>query len=116
VWWALGFSVVTTVGLGVLVWGILIVDLIGYGAAAVMMPETTPTAPEDAPYGLAFAVGVVVNVVCASALARLAFRTPVRTWPPAVQGLAAALTAGLTAVCALLLTLGINPVGFVIRL
>jgi hypothetical protein len=58
---------------------------------------------------------VIVNLLGAVALAWLGSK-PGRTWPPSVQGLAAALLAAVGAACALLLTLGINPVDFVVAL
>lgn len=111
-WWALVFAVVTTAGLGLLAWGLLVMHALTYGAAAVIGPETI-TAPGGARYRLGFTVGVAVNFATAAGLARLACHTPGRTWPPALQGLAAALLAAVAASCALLVTIGINPVDFV---
>jgi hypothetical protein len=115
VWWALAFGAVTTAGLGILAWGILIAQALSYGVADVISPGAMK-APDGGRYGQAFVVGVAVNLSSSLALAWLAFRTPGRTWPPAAQGLAAALLAAVGAACALLLTLGINPVDFVAAL
>ena len=115
VWWALAFGGVTTTGLGVLAWGILIAHALSYGVADVISPGTM-AAPDGGRYGVAFVVGVVVNLSSAVALSWLAFHTPGRTWPPSVQGLAAALFAAVGAACALLLTLGIDPVDLLLAL
>ncbi len=82
-----------------------------YGAAAVVGPESI-TAPDVARYRVGFTVAVIVNLVSAPALARLACHTPGRTWPPILQGLAAALIAAIAAGSALLVTVGINPLDF----
>ena len=116
VWWALAFGGLTTVGLGVLTYGLLILDALVYGTTKVIAPETGIAVPEGDRYGLAFAVGVIVNLVSGPALIWLATRTRARTWPPVALGLCAALVAAVAATCALLLTLGINPIDFVLAL
>ena len=113
VWWALAFAVVTTAGLGLLAWGLLIMHALIYGAGAVVGPETI-AAPDGARYRLGLTVAVVVNLATAAGLARIAAQTPGRTWSPALQGLAAALLAAVAAGCALLVTVGINPVDFAV--
>ncbi|HEU5144185.1 MAG TPA: hypothetical protein VFT81_03345 [Dermatophilaceae bacterium] len=115
VWWALAFGAVTTAGLGILAWWILIAHALSHGVADVISPGAM-AAPDGRRYGLALAGGGIVNLSSAMALAWLAFHTPGRTWPPAAQGLAAALVAAVGAACALLLTLGINPVDLVVAL
>lgn len=107
--WAAALSVVTTVGLGVLSWGLGIMDVLTHAAIALVAPESG-TAPEPDRYRLAFAVGAVVNLTGAPALAWVASRTSAGAWPPFVQGLTAALTAVVVATCALLLMLGISPI------
>ena len=114
-WWALGFAAVTTAGLGLLAWGLLVLDVLIYGTADVIGPETI-TAPDGARYRLGFTLAVAVNLATAAGLAGLACHTPGRTWPPAFQGLAAALLATVAAGCALLVAIGINPVDFVTAL
>ncbi|MFP5335884.1 MAG: hypothetical protein ACLGIV_11285 [Actinomycetes bacterium] len=114
--WALAFGSLTTVGLAVLAAALLVEHTLVYGAATVIRPETRVAAPDGGRYGLAFAVGAVVNLGMASALGWTAPRTAIRTWPPVVQGLGAALVAAVAAGCVLLLTLGIDPVGFVLSL
>lgn len=116
VWWALVFGGLTTAGLGVLTWGLLVMHAVGYGVAAVIAPETDVASPDGGRYGLAFAVGVIVNLATASTLTRMASHTAIRTWPPVAQGLGTALVAAVAASCALLLTLGISPVGFLLAL
>lgn len=113
VWWALAFGGLTTLGLGVLAWGLLIMHALSYGVANVIAPETGLAAPEGSRYVLALAVGVIVNLAGGPTLIWLAIRTPARAWPPVVLGLCTALLAAVVATCALLLTLGINPVDFV---
>lgn len=114
-WWALGFAAVTTAGLGLLAWGLLVMDALIYGTAAVIGPEII-TAPDGARYRLGFTLAAAVNLATAAGLAGLACHTPGRTWPPALQGLAAALLATVAAGCALLVTIDINPVDFVTAL
>ena len=110
-WWALVFAAVTTAGLGLLAWGLLVMHALIYGAGEVIGPEGL-SAPDGARYRLGFTVAVVVNLAAAAGLARLACHTPGRTWPTALQGLAAALLAAVAAGGALLVTVGINPVDF----
>lgn len=112
--WALVFSGLTIICLGVLTWVLLVMHAFGYGVAAVIAPEWDVAAPVGDRYGLAFAVGVLVNLAGAGALVMVASRTAARTWPPVAQGLCAAFVAACAASCALLLTLGINPVDFVL--
>lgn len=115
-WWVFLFGGLTTAGLGVFTGVLLLMHALGYGMAAVIAPETEVAAPEGGRYGLAFIVGVLVNLATASALTRLASHTGIRTWPPFAQGLGTALVAATVASCALLLTLGISPVGFLLAL
>jgi hypothetical protein len=112
VWWALGFSALTTVGLGALTWGIVIAHALAYGVGAVVAPQTIAAVDGDR-YRLAFALAVIASLASASSLAGLAARTPARTWNPVVQGLTAAILAAVAGASALLLTLGMNPIAFV---
>jgi hypothetical protein len=113
--WALVFGVVTSLALAVLAVGLLIMDALAYGFTSVLAPDAA-AAPDDGYYLLALVFGVVVSMAGAPALAWLGFGASSRTWPPVLQGLAAALCAAVAAVCALLLTLGINPIVFVAAL
>ena len=88
-WWALAFAAVTTAVLGLLAWGLLVMHALTYGAAAVVGPESI-AAPDGDRYRVGFAVAAVVNLVSAPALAGLACPSSERTWPPIVQGVAAA--------------------------
>ena len=115
VWWAIGFSILTTVGLGALTWGLVIAHALAYLVGAVVGPQTIAAVDGD-PYRLAFAVGLIANLASASSLAWLAARTPARTWNPVVQGLTAAFLAAVAGASALLLALGMNPIAFVIAL
>ena len=114
-WWALTLAAVTTAGLGLLAWGLLLMHAFIYGAAAVVGVELI-TAPDGTRYRLGFTIAVIVNLASAPVLARLACHTPARNWPAVLQGLAAALLAAIAAGCALLVTVGINPVDFVTAL
>ena len=116
VWWSLVFGALTTAGLAVLTCGLLVLHALSYGVVAVIAPEAGVAAPDGGRHVFAFAVGVVVQLATASASTWLAPRTPLRAWPPVVQGLATALVAATVASCALLLTLGISPVGFLLAL
>jgi hypothetical protein len=113
-WWTLGFGALTTVGLAVFTYGLLLFDALVYGTTKVIAPETGLAPPNNDRYGLAFAVAVIVNLVSGPVLIWLATRTRARTWRPVALGLCAALVAAMAATCALLLTLGINPVEFVL--
>ncbi|HEX6249284.1 MAG TPA: hypothetical protein VFZ64_15560 [Nocardioidaceae bacterium] len=115
VWWALGLGVVSSVGLAALTAWVFVVDAIGYGAATLFAMDAVE-APDGDRYRLAFAVGMLVTLASAATLAWLGQQTPGRTWPPAVQGLVAALCAAVAGSCVLLLTLGISPIGFVAAL
>jgi len=114
--WAVGLSVVTSAGLGALTLGLLLMHALGYGFAAALFPDIGGLPPDGSQYGLALAVGVTVNVGLATAMVGLAHRTPARGWPPALQSSVAAVVAGVVAASVLLLTLGIDPVGFVLSL
>ena len=113
--WALVFGVITSLGLAVLTVGLLLMDALAYGFITVLATGAS-AAPDDGRYGLALVLGVVVSMVGAPALAWVGFGASSRTWPPVVQGLGAAVCAGVVAACALLLTLGIDPVDFVAAL
>lgn len=112
--WALLFCGLTIIGLGVFTWILFVMHTLAYSVASMMAPESEVGAPIDDRYGLAFAVGVLVNLAGALALVVLASRTTARKWPPVAQGLGAAVVAAMAASCAVLLTLGINPVEFVL--
>jgi hypothetical protein len=82
-------------------------------AARTGIGPGTIAAPDAARYRQGFTLAVIVNLVSAPVLARLVCHTPGRTWLPVLQGLAAAGLAAVAAGCALLLSLGIDPVNFV---
>jgi hypothetical protein len=115
VWWALGFSALTTTCLAVLTAALVLMHGMGYVASA-MLPGTEIKPPGEPRYGLALGLAVVINLAAAAALARLGARTPAGGWPPVVQGLTAAGLAATAAASALLLTVGISPLGFVASL
>jgi hypothetical protein len=109
--WAVGLSVVTTVGLGVLTWGLGVMHAMSYGAIAVVSPESM-TAPEPDRYALALTVGATVSLTGALLVAWVVSRTPARGWPPLAQGTVAALVALVAGAWALLHVLGVGLVGF----
>ena len=112
--WVLALGVLTTAGLGALSWGLLVLEVLSYGALSVFGPELAAAAPDSGRHGQAFAVGVAVHVTCAVALTLLASGTAVRSWPPLLQGLGTTIVAAAAAACALLLTLGIDPIDFLL--
>lgn len=105
--WAIGLSALTTIGLGLLTWGMVIMHalvsgvdgLIGQGDVEAVDPQR---------YELALVVGAAVNLLGAPTFAWLASRTPARGWPPPAQGAVAALLAGVIGLWALLRILGIG--------
>lgn len=110
VWWGMGFGGLTTLGLGLLTWGILITHALIYGTFDVISPEVGIPAPQVNRYLLAFVIGVIVNLASAPLLTWAAFRLRARAWPPVLLGLSGAFVAAVAGTCALLLTLGFNPV------
>jgi hypothetical protein len=113
VWWTLVFGALTTAGLAVLTCALLVLHALGDGMAAVIAPDADVAAPDTGRYGLAFGVGVIVQLATAWASTRLAARTAIRRWPSVAQCLCTALVAAAFGTCALLLTLGISPVDVV---
>lgn len=112
-WWALGLSLVPVAGLGVLSWMLWLMHGLAYGATKALGWGSELTPPDTGFYVGAFVLGAAVSFTGAAGLAWLVRRTPVREWPPSVLGLGAALVAGVTGACALLLAHGIDPVDFV---
>lgn len=114
-WWALAYAFVTTAGLAMLAWAILVLDALTYGTVRVLdLATVDPPVADD--YGAAFAVAVTANLVGTFVLSRLALRTSAASWPPALAGLLVATVSGAVAVCVLLLPLGIDPVDVVTHL
>lgn len=113
--WALVFGVLTSLALAALAVVLLLMHAMAYGVALVFAPAALG-APDDNRYLLALVFGVVLSMAGSPALAWLGFGSSSRSWPPMVQGLAAAVAAAVVALCALLLTLGISPIDFVAAL
>ena len=111
-WWALAYAFVTTAGLAMLVWAILVLDALSYGVFQVLDVAAVGPPVVDR-YSTAFAVAVAVNLGSTLALSRLALRTSAAAWPPVLAGLLVALVTGTVAACVLLLMLGIDPVDVV---
>ena len=107
-WWALACAFVTTAGLAVIAWVLLVLDALTYGVSQVFAVTVDP--PFTDRYGGAFAVAVAVNLGGTLVLSRLALRTSAAGWPPALAGALVAIAAGAIAASVLLLMLGINPV------
>ncbi len=110
-WWALGFSVLTVIGLGVLVWGLVVSHAMLYGFGSVFA-EGAIDPVDPGRYRLAFFIGVVVALVSAAVLAWSSSRTGARNWPTPLRGFVAALLAAILGASGLLLSLGINPITF----
>lgn len=112
-WWALGFSVLTVGGLGALSWALVVTHAMVYGFGSVFAEGAIDAVDLDR-YRLAFFFGVVVTLVGAAALAWMSTRTATSSWHPLVQGLVAALLAAMLGASALLISLGIDPISFVL--
>lgn len=112
--WSVGFAVLTSVGLVVLTWALLVMDAVVAMALAVASPDAEVAVGGH--YGRALALGVALNLVLAPVLSLALMRTPARTWPAWVQGLASAGMAAVSAGAVLLLVVGIDPVDFVLGL
>ena len=107
-WWSLAYAILTTAGLALLAWGIVVMQALGYGVAYIL--DTGPTVRPDADrYSLAFAVAVAVNLGGAVALSRLWLRTRPTTLPPAMAAVPVAVVSGGVAAFAMLAVLGIEP-------
>lgn len=113
--WALVFGVLTSLALAALAVVLLLMNAMAYGVALVFAPDVLAS-PDESRYLLALVFGVVLSMAGSPALAWLGFGSSSRSWPPMVQGLAAAVLAAVVAVCALLLTLGISPIDFLAAL
>ena len=109
--WAAGFAALTSAGLAALAWGLLVMDaLVAMGLALVVADGDVGL---GGGYGRALALGIAVNLLLAATVALSLRRTPARTWPPWVQGLASAGVAALVSGAVLLLLVGISPIAFV---
>lgn len=116
VWWTAGLVVLTTTGLGLLTWALLIMHALTYGTFEVLRPQAGVIAPEFDNYVRAFLVGATVNVAVAFAMVCLANRTRAQRWHPITVGIMTALAGAVAGGSALLLVLGINPVSFLLAL
>ena len=74
-WWTAGFVILTTTGLGLLTWGLLIMHAMTYGTFEVFRPQAGVIALEFDDYVRAFLVGVTVNVGVAFGAVWLANKT-----------------------------------------
>jgi hypothetical protein len=104
--WGLGFTGVTVGGLAVLSVGLFAMEALIHGSIKVWAPEAEIASPDSGTFGWAFALAVGVALVTTIGVARLTECTPVRRWPPVLQGLAAAAVAALLSLAVLLLWLG----------
>lgn len=110
--WALLFGALATVGQGLLAGGLLAMEALVAGVGAVVASGTI-AAPDGGRYALAVAVAVVLTLAGGPALAWVGFGASSRSWPAVVRGLLAAAIAAVTAACALLVVLGIDPTDFI---
>lgn len=110
--WALGLTGVTLIGLAVLSAGLFVMLALVVGSMRVFAPEAEISSPDSGTFVWAFALAAGVALVTTAGVARLAECTAARRWPPVLQGLAAAVVAALLSLVALLLRLGLDPVGF----
>ncbi|MGD8201342.1 hypothetical protein ACQE98_11835 [Ornithinimicrobium sp. W1679] len=115
-WWTLALLVLTTAGLGLLAWALLVTHGMAYAAFEVFRPQGVVAAPDLDDYLRALLVAVTSNVAVALALVWLARRTRARRWHPVAVGVLAAVTAVVLAGSAMLLLLGISPIDFVLAL
>lgn len=107
--WAVGFTLIVLLALAVLSFGLYFIHAIAYGGDAVLSAEPTVGPPNPNTYEAAFIVSALVAIAISLLLVLLARSTPVAAWSPILQGLAAAIVAGVPAYVALTLMLGINP-------
>ena len=87
-----------------------------YGAFEVLRPQAGVVPPGVGDYVRAFLVGATVNVTVGFVVVRLAQGTRARAWHPLLVGVVAALAGAVLAGSALLLVLGISPIGFLLAL
>ena len=116
VWWTLALLLLTTAGLGLLAWALLVTHGMAYAALEVLRPRERVVAPHLDDYVRALLVAVTTNVAVALALVWLARRTRARRWHPIAVGVLAAVIAVVLAGGTLLLLLGISPIAFVLAL
>ena len=107
-WWSVALATLTSVGLALVAFAVLVLDALTYGTIYVLDPGLADRPVTDR-YGLALAIGVGTNVFGAIALSRLALRTPAASWPPILAALPIAFVTGSVAVVAMLATLGFDP-------
>lgn len=112
--WALGLVAVTTVGLAVLAWALVMMHGLTYGALTVL--GTDIEAPDLDRYAVALGVGALTNLGVGLGAAWLAEGTRARRWPAWAVGVLAALLAAVVAGSVLLLMVGISPVDLVLGL
>ncbi|WP_076262096.1 hypothetical protein [Intrasporangium flavum] len=112
--WALGVGLLATAGLAVLAWALLVMHAIGYGGFLVLSPESHVAPPDEHRYVLALATGACLTLLGGPLLAWFVARGPGQAWGAALVGIGAGVLAGVAGASALLLVLGIDPVGFVL--
>ena len=109
VWWALAFTLATTVALAALDYAVLVVHGLVYGITEVMDRDHIPP-PDLDRYWWALAVGVAVLLICTAGMLWLLARTAARHWPAWATSILATAVAAVVGASGLLLVLGINPV------
>lgn len=109
--WSVVFAIISSIGLGALAWALVVMDaLVAIGLALVSSDAEVSV---GGPYGRALAVGIALNLIVAPILALSLLRTPARSWPAWLQGLASAGIAAVGSAAVLLLVVGIDPIAFV---
>ena len=112
--WALGLGVLATVGLAMLAWGLVVMHALSYGTFQVLRPDATTAPPDERRYALALAAGAGTALLVGPVLAGTTARRLARPWPPSLVGTGAAVLAAIAGASVLLLTLGVDPVSFVV--
>ncbi|MGH3363155.1 MAG: hypothetical protein ACRDOW_00390 [Nocardioidaceae bacterium] len=111
--WSVVFTLSVLLALALLCSMLFFFHAVALGADSLFSAATgDPTVgpPDSRTYGAAFAVSVLVAVALCLFLLGIARRTPVATWPAALQGLIAAVVTGVPAYLALTLMLHIDPI------
>lgn len=107
-WWSLAISALTTVGLAFLAYELLVLHALVYGFTRVLGLAAVEE-PDVGRYELALALGIVLNVLGAVGLSRLALRTRAAAWPPVLAALPIAVVTGVVATAGMCAVLGFDP-------
>lgn len=114
--WSVGFTLIVLIALAALSFMLFIVDAIGYGGVRLLSADPTLSPPNPDTFTAAFAISALAALAFSLLLAHFAGRTSLATWSPVLQGLVAALAAGVAAYVTLTLMLQINPIDLLVDL